>query len=99
MYCGMFGFSFKALGYMSEFRFAVGLGFGVAFGFRICFGSSLSIGGGERLCAVVTHKFSVCYGMLEFCADAWFTHLLSCLQLGLGSGLSLGLQLGFEAGY
>ena len=76
--------------------FAVGFGFGVAFGFRIGFGSSLSIGSGERLCAVVAHKFLMRCGMLAFCFDAWFTNLLMCLGLGLGSGLSFGLGLGFE---
>ena len=85
------------------FRFALGFGFGgafgVALGFRIQFGSSLLIGGGERLCTVVVHKFSMCCTMLEFCFDAWFTNLLLCLGLGLGSGLSLVLGLGFEVCY
>ena len=58
------------LGYSSAFRFAVGFGFGVAFGFRIGFGTSLSMVGGERLCAVVVQKFSMCYDMPEFCFDA-----------------------------
>ena len=84
--------------YASEFNFVVEFGFGITFGFGIGFRSSLSMFG-ERLCTVVAHKFSMYYGMLVFCFDAWFIHLIFCLGLGLGLGFSLGLGLGFDAGY
>ena len=49
----------------------LGLVLGLLLGFRIGFGGSLLIGGGERLWAVVAHKFSMCCGMLEFCFHTW----------------------------